>query len=155
MLSRQLTRLALLYRYAPHRDMPKFRWVTWGSVAATPLWIVASLLFSVYVSQFGSYNTPSDALGAVIILLMWFYITAFVVLPDSFLAHSNGFHPETAWSRVSQREKEILKLLAEGYPNWDIAEMLFISVKTAEKHRSNLMTKLKLHNVAGLTALAV
>lgn len=51
--------------------------------------------------------------------------------------------------------KEVLKLPAEGYTNRAIAEMRFISVKTVEKHRSNLMSKLKLHNVAGLTALAV
>jgi len=63
-----------------------------------------------------------------------------------------GKHP---WDGVSQREKEILKLLAEGYTNKEIGEMLFISAKTVEKHRSNIMTKLNLHNVAGLTALAI
>jgi DNA-binding NarL/FixJ family response regulator len=55
---------------------------------------------------------------------------------------------------VTQREKEILKLLAEGYQNKEIADLLCISVKTVEKHRSNLMTKLDLHNAAALTAFA-
>lgn len=74
----------------------------------------------------------------------------------------NGFvdnwkvsNPDAVWNSVSQREKEILKLLAEGYTNKDIAGMLYISVKTVEKHRANIMAKLDLHNVAHLTALAI
>ena len=66
--------------------------------------------------------------------------------------------PETvdpAWESVSAREREILKLLAEGYTNIQIGEMLFISAKTVEKHRSNLMAKLDLHSLAGLTAMAI
>ena len=59
------------------------------------------------------------------------------------------------WNDVSQREREILKLLAEGYTNKQIGEMLFISAKTVEKHRSNIMAKLNLHSVANLTALAI
>jgi DNA-binding NarL/FixJ family response regulator len=59
------------------------------------------------------------------------------------------------WDTVTQREKEILKLLAEGYTNSQIADMLYISVKTVEKHRSNIMAKLDLHNVANLTTLAI
>jgi DNA-binding NarL/FixJ family response regulator len=55
---------------------------------------------------------------------------------------------------VTQREKEVLKLLAEGYQNREIADMLCISVKTVEKHRSNLMTKQDLHNSASLALFA-
>jgi membrane protein len=72
--------VGLLYRYAPHRNQPQFRWVSWGAVIATVLWIVASILFSFYVRNFGSYNETYGSIGAVIILLMWFYITAFVIL---------------------------------------------------------------------------
>lgn len=72
--------LAILFRYGPDRDKPKFRWITWGSVAATGLWLIASFLFSFYVSRFGSYNETYGSLGAVIILLMWFYISAFAIL---------------------------------------------------------------------------
>jgi membrane protein len=72
--------LAVVYRYAPDRDKPKWRWVSWGSVVATVLWIVASVLFSFYVSNFGSYNETYGSLGAVVILLMWFYISAYLVL---------------------------------------------------------------------------
>ncbi|HEX8860575.1 MAG TPA: YihY/virulence factor BrkB family protein [Actinomycetes bacterium] len=72
--------LAILYRYAPDRDNPKWNWVSWGGAIATVLWIVASLAFSFYVSHFGNYNKTYGALAGVIILLFWLYLTAFVVL---------------------------------------------------------------------------
>ncbi len=59
------------------------------------------------------------------------------------------------WDTLTQREREILKLIAEGHKNKEIAEHLFISLKTVEKHRSNLMRKLDLHNTAALTAFAM
>ncbi|MFO7597842.1 MAG: YihY/virulence factor BrkB family protein [Desulfocurvibacter africanus] len=72
--------LAVLYRYAPDRDEPRWRWVSWGSAGATMAWIAASLLFSLYVSQFGNYNETYGTLGAVVILLTWLFLTAYVVL---------------------------------------------------------------------------
>jgi DNA-binding NarL/FixJ family response regulator len=61
----------------------------------------------------------------------------------------------TSWETLTQREREILKLIAEGYKNKEIADDLCISVKTVEKHRANLMEKLNLHNVQALTAFAI
>jgi DNA-binding NarL/FixJ family response regulator len=61
----------------------------------------------------------------------------------------------TPWEALTTRERGILKLIAEGYKNKDIAEYLCISVKTVEKHRANLMQKLDLHSVSALTALAI
>ena len=55
---------------------------------------------------------------------------------------------------LTEREKEVLKLLGEGFQNKEIADLLNISVKTVEKHRANIMTKLDLHNAAALTAFA-
>lgn len=72
--------LAAFYRYAPNRNEPKWRWVTWGSVLGMVLWLVGSILFSLYVSNFASYNETYGSLGAVVVLLMWFYLSAFVVL---------------------------------------------------------------------------
>jgi two-component system response regulator NreC len=63
--------------------------------------------------------------------------------------------PTTSWETLTQREKGILKLIAEGYKNKDIAGFLCISVKTVEKHRANLMEKLDLHSISDLTALAI
>jgi two-component system, NarL family, response regulator NreC len=56
---------------------------------------------------------------------------------------------------LTAREKQVLKLIAEGRRNRDIAEYLFVSVKTVEKHRANLMSKLDLHNTAALTSFAL
>jgi DNA-binding NarL/FixJ family response regulator len=61
----------------------------------------------------------------------------------------------TPWETLTQRERGILKLIAEGYKNKEIADYLCISVKTVEKHRANLMQKLDLHNISDLTAFAI
>jgi membrane protein len=72
--------LAIVYRYAPNRAEPKWQWISWGSVAATALWILGSLAFTTYVSKVGSYDKTYGSLGAVIILLLWLYLTAYVIL---------------------------------------------------------------------------
>lgn len=74
---------------------------------------------------------------------------------EGFLAGQKRLKKTARWDTVTQREREVLKLLAEGYPNKDIAEYLHISVKTVEKHRANFISKLDLHNVAQLTAYAI
>lgn len=75
-----LVGLAVVYRYGPARDRPQWRWVSWGAVIATLLWIAGSALFSVYVTQFGDYNKTYGSIGAVVILMTWFLLTAYVVL---------------------------------------------------------------------------
>jgi len=72
--------LGILYRFVPYRNPPRWRWVSWGSVLAVVIWLAGSLLFSWYVASFGSYNETYGSLGAVVVLLMWFYISAYVVL---------------------------------------------------------------------------
>ncbi len=72
--------LSALYRYAPDRHQPKWRWVTWGSGAATVLWIAASFAFSFYASHFGSYNKTYGSMAAVVVLMLWLFITALCVL---------------------------------------------------------------------------
>jgi len=61
----------------------------------------------------------------------------------------------SSWESLSQREREVLKLIAEGFKNKEIAGDLCISLKTVEKHRANLMKKLDLHNAAALTVYAM
>lgn len=63
--------------------------------------------------------------------------------------------PSTPWDTLTQREREILKLIGERYKNREIADELCISVKTVEKHRANLMEKLDLHSASALTAFAI
>jgi membrane protein len=72
--------LALLYRWAPDRDSPRFTWVSVGAAVATVIWLVASLGFSLYVDNFGSYGETYGALAGVVVLMLWLWITAFVVL---------------------------------------------------------------------------
>lgn len=72
--------LAVFYRYAPDRREPKWRWVSWGSAMATVVWLLGSLGFSIYVSNFGSYNETYGSVGAVVVLLLWFNLTSYVVL---------------------------------------------------------------------------
>jgi len=72
--------LAVLYRFAPDRDDPRFSWVTLGAVVATVLWILGSAGFSVYVSNFGSYGETYGTLAGAVVLLLWLFLTAFVVL---------------------------------------------------------------------------
>lgn len=84
--------IGALYRWGPHRDNPKVRWVTWGAVVATAIWVLASLLFSVYVANFGSYNETYGSLGAVVVLLMWFYLSAFIVLAGAELDSEMEHH---------------------------------------------------------------
>ncbi len=72
--------LALIYRLAPDREKPKWRWVTTGSVVATTLWLGGSALFSYYVDHFGKYGDTYGAFAAVIILMLWFLLTSFIIL---------------------------------------------------------------------------
>lgn len=72
--------LAVLYRFAPSRDAPKWKWVSVGSVAACLVWVVASAGFAFYVANFASYNESFGALAGAVVLLMWFWISAFIIL---------------------------------------------------------------------------
>ena len=63
--------------------------------------------------------------------------------------------PVDAFDQLTQREREVLQLIAEGHTNNEIAKLLLINIKTVEKHRANLMSKLDIHDVAGLVRIAV
>ncbi|MCU1354298.1 MAG: ribonuclease [Acidimicrobiales bacterium] len=72
--------LAVLYRYAPERDEPKWRWVSVGSVIGLVMWLAATLALRVYTASFGSYNQTYGALAGVVLLLLWLYVSALSVL---------------------------------------------------------------------------
>ncbi len=74
---------------------------------------------------------------------------------EGYLEGKESQMPPSTLGLLSQREREVLKLIAEGYKNKEIATDLCISLKTVEKHRANLMKKLDLHNAAALTAYAI
>ena len=72
--------LSFLYRYAPSRRAAKWRWILPGSVLATLLWMLGTMGFSVYAQNFATYNETYGALGGVIILLTWMWLSAFIIL---------------------------------------------------------------------------
>lgn len=74
---------------------------------------------------------------------------------SGFLGYSENARAATSWCRLTMREREVMKLVAEGYKNREIAVMLSLSIKTIEKHRSNLMGKLNLCTVTELTSYAI
>jgi membrane protein len=72
--------LAVLYRLAPCRASARWRWVSHGAVLATLIWLAASVGFSIYVSNFGNFNATYGSLGAIVVVLFWLYISAFVII---------------------------------------------------------------------------
>ncbi len=75
-----LLALAILYRYAPSRRLPKWRWISIGSVVATITWIIGSALLSYYLSNFGHYDVTYGSLGAAIALMIWMWMSTIVIL---------------------------------------------------------------------------
>ncbi len=72
--------LSVLYRYGPNRRGFRMRWITPGAFLVVILWVAASVGFSYYLTNFGSYNEVYGSIGAVIAMLMWLYISAYLVL---------------------------------------------------------------------------
>ncbi len=72
--------LSVVYRYGPSRDRPRWRWVTPGGLLASVLWLVASILFNWYATNFGSYNETYGSLGAAIVFMTWIWLSTAVVL---------------------------------------------------------------------------
>jgi membrane protein len=72
--------LSCIYRFGPSRESPRWRWITWGSVAATILWLIASALFSWYAASFGKFNETYGSLGAIIGFMTWLWLSAIVIL---------------------------------------------------------------------------
>ena len=74
---------------------------------------------------------------------------------EGYVEGSKTVKTKSSWDTLTQREREVLKLIAEGYKNREIADDLCISIKTVVKHRANLMEKLDLHNASALTTFAI
>lgn len=85
------------------------------------------------------------------------YISPFISskVLEGYLEGRKTLKKKTSWETLTQREKEVLKLVGEGYSSIEIGDILCISSKTVDKHRSNIMNKVNLHNAAALTAYAV
>jgi membrane protein len=80
LLTAVVVALGIVYRVAPDREPAKVRWLSVGAVVATVVWLLASLGFSLYVDNFGSYSRTYGALAGVVVLLLWLWLTMFIVL---------------------------------------------------------------------------
>lgn len=80
LLSIVMLGLAALYRFGPSRDDAQWKWVSPGAIVASLAWFLGSLMFSWYLSNFEDYNKTYGALGAVIALLMWMWLSATIIL---------------------------------------------------------------------------
>ena len=72
--------LAFLYKAAPNRTNPQWRWVTPGSIVAVILWLLASAGFSWYIESFGNMSRTYGSLAGIVVLMLWFFITAYAIL---------------------------------------------------------------------------
>ena len=72
-----------------------------------------------------------------------------------FLTHQVEAEQVNPFNQLTPREREVMQLIAEGHTNQAIAQLLHVSIKTVERHRANLMAKLDVHDVAGLTRIAI
>lgn len=118
--------LAVLYRFGPDRAQPEWRWVSWGAAMAVVLWIIASVGFRIYTANFGSYGETYGSLAAVVVLMLFLFITSFVILlgaqinsemehqtardttegPDEPLGHRDAVMADTIGASVATAESE-------------------------------------------------
>ncbi|WP_051410384.1 YihY/virulence factor BrkB family protein [Mesorhizobium sp. LNHC221B00] len=80
LIATMLTGVSLLYRFGPSREHAKWRWLSWGAVIATVIWVAASWLFSFYLQHFANYNATYGSLGAVVGLMMWTWISVIILI---------------------------------------------------------------------------
>jgi membrane protein len=80
LIALMMAALSALYRLAPDRDEPRWRWATWGAVLGTVVWIAASLGFSLYTSNFGNYSKTYGSMAVVVVTMLWLWITSLCVL---------------------------------------------------------------------------
>ncbi len=74
---------------------------------------------------------------------------------EGYLEERKTLKSSSSWDTLTHREREVLKMIGEGYKNREIADYLCISVKTVQKHRANIMRKLNLHTASLLTGYAI
>jgi membrane protein len=97
--------LGVLYRYGPSRRLAKWRWISVGSVFAALAWLLVSALFSWYLGNFANYNATYGALGAVVGLMMWMWLSTIVVLVGAEL--NSEIEHQTARDSTVGREKPL------------------------------------------------
>lgn len=98
--------LGEVYKYAPYKKAPKSRWVIPGALLATILWLIASWGFSFYVSNFGSYGEVYGSISAVVVLLLWLFITSFIILLGAELNSEIEKYARIHANKIPDQKKE-------------------------------------------------
>ena len=93
--------LTVMYRYAPARDQPKWSWASWGAGIGTLIWIIATVVLSIYASIMGNINQTYGTLGGIILLMVWLLLTAFAAILGAEINDELEI-----WERESHREPE-------------------------------------------------
>jgi membrane protein len=98
----------MVYYYAPDAEQ-EWLWIAPGSVLATALWLLASLAFKFYVSHFTTYNATYGAIGGVIVLMTWFYVSALAVLTGAELnaeiEHASPYGKDPGEKEIGEKKK--------------------------------------------------
>lgn len=94
---------ATLYRFGPSRTKPRWTWITPGSILASVGWVVLTLGFGFYVSSFGNYNATYGSLGAIVVLLTWLYLSAYILIFGAEL--NSEFEHQTAGDTTAGANK--------------------------------------------------
>ena len=108
-----------------------------------------------YVLKYAGHEELVSAIRTVLKGQPYLSPAVSAVVLEAYLDGQKGLSSQSPFRMLTNRETEVLKLIAEGYRNRQIADLLGISVKTVERHRANLMKKLDLHSGAALTAFAL
>jgi DNA-binding NarL/FixJ family response regulator len=108
-----------------------------------------------YVLKYAGHEELVSAIRTVLKGQPYLSPAVSAVVLEAYLEGQKGLSNQSPFRVLTTRETEVLKLIAEGYKNRQIADLLGISVKTVERHRANLMKKLDLHSGAALTAFAL
>jgi membrane protein len=111
------TGIGLIFYFAPDAEQ-EWEWITPGAVLATVLWLIASLVFKIYVANFADYNATYGSLGGVIVLMLWFYISAFAILVgaemNAEIEHASP-HGKAPGEKVPGQRKKIGPLAAREF----------------------------------------
>lgn len=86
--------ISMMYKFAPDRNTPKLKWVILGAAVSTFLWLIISWVFSFYVSNFGNYGEMYGSISAVVILMLWLFLTSFIILLGAELNSQTEYHAE-------------------------------------------------------------
>jgi len=125
--------IAMIYYYAPDAEQ-EWIWITPGSVLATVLWLLISLGFKFYVVHFTSYNATYGAIGGVIVLMLWFYVSALAVLIGAELnaeiEHASPYGKEPG-ERVPGEKKKIGAVAERDWEERQTAAALRPAMATA------------------------